>query len=529
MAMHTVDDKSFCFEGFTLDLWRGCLRSGNDEIALRPKSFEILRYLVENAGRLVSKDELIASIWPNVIVTDESVTRCVSDVRLALGDSNQRLIKTVRKRGYLFIAPTTRGEPDVNDSGDRHTSATSAPPLSVVVLPFANLGRNAATGGLADAITASLTMDLSRLPDYFVVARKSALTYSGRKADVRQIGREFGVRYVVEGSVQTEGSRTRVNAQIVDAETGAHLWAERFDKTASDMLDMQEEISARLARALDMQLIAAEDRRLQHERPSNLSSVDLTLRGWAIFFKTLSARGMVAARGMFEEALRLDGENVDALFGLSETHMWEVNSYLSNNPAEQIQVAEAAISRAQMLMPNDPRIRFGRAAVLLGKRLPEHALREIGVAISAASELPWLHASVGELKIFVGCAEETDEHVMEAIRLSPCDPLLGAWYCTLGVADLHIGRLDHAVRRLQKSVDLHPAFEISHFYLAAALAEIGHAAEAASACSKGLSLAPTFHLGKFRAEAQSANPIFLAQRERIYDGMRKAGLPEISA
>jgi hypothetical protein len=147
-----------------------------------------------------------------------------------------------------------------------------------------------------------------RQADYFVVAAKSALSHEGREANVRQVGRELGVRYVIEGSVQTQGSRTRVHAQIVDAKTGAHLWAERFDKTASDMLDAQEEISARLARALDMQLIAAEDRRLQHERPSNLSSVEFTLRGWAIFFKTLSARGMVAALGMFadsDEAARL--------------------------------------------------------------------------------------------------------------------------------------------------------------------------------------------------------------------------------
>jgi TolB-like protein/Flp pilus assembly protein TadD len=436
----------------------------------------------------------------------------------------------VRKRGYLFIAPlsgpTTNAEPAVNDAGDRPTAA-AAPPLSIVVLPFANLGPDAATDGFADAITASLTTDLSRLADYFVVARKSALTYKGREADVRQIGREFGVRYVVEGSVQRQASRIRVNAQLVDAETGAHLWAERFDKGASDLLDMQEEITARLARALDMQLIAAEDRRLEHKRSDDMTSVDFALRGWAIFFKTLSARGMAAARGKFEEALRLDGENVDALFGLSETHMWEVNSYLSNNRAEQIQVAEAAISKARILMPNDPRIRFGRAAILLAMHLPEQALREIDIAIDTAPDLSWLHASAGELKIFIGRAEETERHMKEAIRLSPCDPLLGVWYCTLGTADLHIGRLNEAVGLLQRSVDLHPACEITHFYLAAALAEIGRAAEAASACSHGLSLAPTFHLRKFRAEAQSVNPIFLAQRERICEGLRRAGLPEV--
>jgi TolB-like protein/Flp pilus assembly protein TadD len=528
--VHAVDGKSWCFEEFTLDLRRASVRRGTEEIALRPKSFEMLRYLVENAGRLVSKDELIGSIWPNVIVADESVTRCVSDVRLALGDTDQRLIKTVRKRGYLFMAPlkasTTDNEPVFAEAGDRRAAVAPAPPLSVVVLPFTSLGRNAAPDGFADAVTASLTTELSRISDYFVIARKSALIYQGREADVRQIGQKFGVRYVVEGSVQRHSNRIRVNAQLVDAQTGAHLWAERFDKTVSEPLDAQEEISARLARTLDMQLIAAEDRRLQQKCSAEMGSIDFALRGWAIFFKTLSARGMTAARGMFEEALRLDSGNVDALFGLSETHMWEVNSYLSNNRAGQIQAAEAAMARAQILMPNDPRIRFGRAAVLLAMHLPEQALREIDIAIDAAPGLSWLHASAGELKIFIGRAEETDGHVKEAIRLSPSDPLLGVWYCTLGAADLHVGRLNEAVERLQRSVDLHPAYEIGHFYLAAALAEVGRATEAARACFVGLSLAPTFRLGKLRAEAESANPIFLAQRERIYEGMRRAGLLE---
>jgi TolB-like protein/Flp pilus assembly protein TadD len=532
MAVHAVGGENWCFEGFTLDLRRAYLLSGTEEIALRPKSFDVLRYLVENAGRLVSKGELIGSIWSNVIVSDESVTRCVCDVRLALGDRNQRLIRTVPKRGYLFMAPLTAPtkdtEPVLEEAGHRPTAVAPAPPLSLVVFPFTNLNRNAATGGFADAITDSLTTELSRLPDYFVVARKSALIYKGRDADVRQIGRELGVRYVVEGSVQRKASRIRVSSQLVDVETGAHLWAERFDKTVGDLLDMQQEITTRLARALDVRLVAAEELRLQHVQSDNMSSVEFGLRGWAIFFRTLSARGMPEARGMFEEALRLDGGNVDALFGLSETHMWEVNCHLSNNRAEQMEVAEAAISRAQALTPNDPRIRFGRAAILLAMRLPEQALREIGIAIDAAPDLPWLHASAGRLKIFIGRAEETEGHLKEAIRLSPCDPLLGIWCCTLGVADLHLGRLNKAVEFLQRSVDLHPAYEISHFYLAAALAEVGSATEAARACFVGLSLAPTFGLGKLRAEAESANPIFLAQRERICEGMRRAGLPEVS-
>jgi adenylate cyclase len=254
MATQAANEDIFHFEGYTLDLRRACLHAGDREIELRPKSFEMLRYLVENAGRLVSKDELIKAVWPNVTVADESLTRCVSDVRLALGDADQRIIKTLLRRGYLFAAPVsagpmggsaTSGRPPGGPISDfisessltasTEPTSRSAPRLSLVVLPFANLSGDSAQDYLADVITEGLTAYLSRVRDSFVIARTSALAYKGKAADVKQIGQELGVRYILKGSVQQSARRVRVSAQLVDAHTGAHIWADRFDADRVDL------------------------------------------------------------------------------------------------------------------------------------------------------------------------------------------------------------------------------------------------------------------------------------------------------
>lgn len=215
--MPEVGEKVFSFESFTLDLRRGCLRREDREVELRPKSFEVLRYLVESAGRLVSKDELIRAVWPNVIVTDESLTRCVSDVRLALGDRDQRIVKTVPKRGYLFAtlisSPPTDSESETFKAPP--AEAPAAPPrLSIVVLPFANLGGGDEQDYFVDAITALLTTDLSRIPGSFVIARHTAFALRGTGLGIKQIGRELGVRYVMEGSV---GRRKPPSSSLVVA------------------------------------------------------------------------------------------------------------------------------------------------------------------------------------------------------------------------------------------------------------------------------------------------------------------------
>jgi TolB-like protein len=534
--MPEVGGKVFSFESFTLDLKRGCLRREDREVELRPKSFEVLRYLVENAGRLVSKDELIRAVWPSVIVTDESLTRCVSDARLALGDKGQRIIETVPRRGYLFAAPISLPpeRPDREDAIDRidrrPTGAAAkaeqretAPLLSIVVLPFANLGGGKEQDYFVDGITESLTTDLSRIRGAFVIACNTAFAYRGRAMDARQIGRELGVRYVMEGSVQSGADRIRVNAQLIDAETGAHLWAERFDKPRADIFDMQDEITARLARLTGIEIVIAEGRRVERERPDNMDSVDLAMRGWATWSRTQTLERTRAARGLFEAALRLDDRNTRALVGLAGTCLHEIFYFAADNPAEQTRIAEAALSKALALEPDSASAHFWHANLLYELRAPERALRECVLAISLDRNYAWAHAFAGAMKTFLGRADETEADVANAIRLSPRDPGLGHWHFYAGAADLFLGRFDHAIDRLRRSIDINPNVGLPCLFLAAGLALVGRAADASEAREAGLRLIPSFNISKFRSEPMSDNPVYLAQREKLLEGMRRAG------
>jgi TolB-like protein len=403
---------------------------------------------------------------------------------------------------------------------------SSRPRLSIVVLPFTNLGGDGEQDDFVDAITENLTTELSRLPDYFVIACKTAFAYKGKAVDARHIGRELRVRYVLEGSVQSSTDRLRVNAQLIDAESGAHLWAERFDKPRADLFDMQDEITARLTRAMDIKLVIIEAERSKLERSNKLDSIDLALRGHAIFFQRMSVVGAREARDMFEEALRVDDLNVDALMGLVETHTWEVNNYMSPKRIEQIFQAETAMSKASELAPLSARMHFCRAALSVALRAPERAFCDIELAMSLDRDLPFVHMRAGWIKIFLGRAEETEGHLNDAMRLSPHDPLLGIWHANLGSAALHLGTIDKAVDHLRKAIELASNHELPYFYLAAALALQGRESEAAQVCKVGKRLAPIFRIGKCRAEVQSDNPVFLQQRDRVYEGLEKAGLPE---
>jgi TolB-like protein len=525
----------YFFEDYSFDTERRELQRGPKIVPITRQVFALLDYLIRNRDRVVSKDDLVNAIWNRRIVSDAALTTRLNAARNAVGDSGQeqRLIKTLARQGFRFVGTIFEDQQRAvgRDSlathgGDFGKMPSSAPRLSIVVLPFANLSGEKQQDDFVDAITENLTTDISRLPDYFVISCKTAFAFKGKIVDARQIGRELGVRYVLEGSVQSGTDRLRVNAQLIDAESGAHLWAERFDKPRADPFDMQDEITARLARAMDVQLVAAETRRLEREEPKELDAVDLALRGWTVFFQKVSVAGAREARSIFEEALRIDNTNVDVLMGLVETHLREVNAYMSQARAEQVRLAEAAMSKATELTPLTTRMHFGRAALLIALRAPERALREVELAMSLDPDLPYVHMRAGWVKIFLGRGEEAEGHVTTAMRLSPRDPMLGGWYAILGLADLQLGRLDMAVDRLRKAIEIAPNNELPYFHLAAALALQDRKSEAAQASEMGRRLAPIFRIGKCRVEVQSDNPVFLLQRNRIYEGMERAGVPE---
>jgi TolB-like protein len=405
-------------------------------------------------------------------------------------------------------------------------SEPTPPRLSLVVLPFVNIGSNAEDDHFADGITETLTTDLSRCSGVWAISRSTALAYKGKPLDTRQIGRELGVRYVLEGSVQNAGERTRFNAQLVDAESGAHLWAERFDKQRTDPLEVQDEVITRLARTIHIELIAAESQRATRERPDRLDSMDYTLHGWSLWYRHRSLEAARRARSCFEAALRLDEYNVGALLGFADTHMSEVNMYASDDRAGQIRAAEAAATKALLLAPDSANAHVTYGTVLYAMCAPERALREFKLAIGLDGNLAIAHAYVGLMKFFLGRAGETHAHVEEAIRLSPRDPLLFRWHFFVGLADIYLGRVVRGIESMRKSVEINPNWGLSQFVLAGALALAGLLAEAAEVCAIARRLAPNFAIAKYRAEAIGDNPVYLAQREYFDKGLRLAGAPE---
>ena len=423
--------------------------------------------------------------------------------------------------------PTVTGEKSEGETATTpEAAARGAPRLSVAVLPFLNIGGSAEDDPFVDGITETLTTDLSRSPGVFAISRSTAFSYKGKPIDTRQIGRELGVRYVLEGSVQNAGERIRFNAQLIDAESGAHLWAERFDKQRADLLDLQDEVTTRLARTIHVELIAAESRRATREHPDHLDSVDHTLHGWAAWNQHLSLEAARKARHFFEAALRLDEHNVGALLGFAKAHVWEVNMYTSDDRAGQNRAAEAAVTKALALAPDSADAHLTYGTVLFAMRAPERALREFEFAVSLEANLATAHAYLGLMKVFLGRARETRAHVAEAMRLSPRDPLLFLWHFFIGVADIHLGRMVHALESLRKSVEINPNWGLSQFVLAGTLGLAGLLAEAAEVCAVAQRLAPNFTIAKFRAEAVSDNLVYLAQREHFCEGLRLAGAPE---
>jgi TolB-like protein len=403
----------------------------------------------------------------------------------------------------------------------------SAPPrLSMVVLPFANIGGGAEQEHFVDGVTESLTTDLSRIRGSFVIGRNTAFTYKGKHVDLKQIGRELNVRYVLEGSVQRGGNRMRVNVQLIDAETGSHLWAERFDKPVADLFDMQDEIVARLAGTLNAQLIAAEARRA--EQAPNPDSMDLYFQGLAWFNKGATPDNLGRARSFFDRALTADPGNVDALVGSALADVRAGSSSFVADPFAVFAAAEAKSTKALLLVPDHA---LGHACLGLTKMFTKRAaegIAECEHALALDRNLAVARSYIGLGKIFVGRAEETEDHTVEALRLSPRDTQAYAWMTGAGIAKLHLGGYEQAVAWFRRTIEANRNHPLTYFCLAAALAQLGRLDEARSAAKAGLALNPSYTISRahIALTAMSDDPTYLARIERILDDQRKAGVPE---
>jgi TolB-like protein len=398
--------------------------------------------------------------------------------------------------------------------------------LSMVVLPFANIGAGAEQEHFVDGVTESLTTDLSRIRGALVIPRNTAFTYKGKSLDVKTIGRELNIRYVLEGSVQRSGRRMRVNVQFIDAETGNHLWAERFDKPLADLFDMQDEIVARLAGALNGQLAAAEARRA--EKAPTPDSMDLYFQGMAWLNKGPTPDNVAQARSLFDRALIADPDNVDALVGSAAADTVAGASTFVTDPMAAFATAEGKLTKALSLVPDHAPGHMQLGHVCIYTKRASQGIAECEHALALDRNLATAHAFIGLGKIFVGRAEETEAHVGEAARLSPRDSDAHAWKTFVGVAKLLLGSYEQAAAWFRRAIEANRNYPIPYFLSAAGLAQLGRVDEARSAVMAGLALNPAFAISRARAgwTDMSDDPTYLAQLEPIFDGLRKSGVPE---
>jgi TolB-like protein/Tfp pilus assembly protein PilF len=403
------------------------------------------------------------------------------------------------------------------------------PRLSIVVLPFANLNSDPEQQYFADGITEDLTTDLSRLGGTSVISRNTAFTYQGKRIDTRQIGRELGVRYVLEGSVRRSGDHIRINAQLIDAQTDAHLWAERFDGDVSNLLALQDEVARRIAIALNVEMVAVEA-----ARPTdNPDALDYILRGRAASAKPPSPDKYAEVIDLFEHALTLDPKSVEAQSRLVTYLMARVLDNMASSPAADIARAEMLAEQALAASPRSALAHHAKGQVLRAQRRYAEAIPEYETVL--AVNRSWVSAlhHVGQCKLFAGSIDETIPLLEQAIRLSPRDPELGNFFQVIGQVHLLQSRTDEAILWFEKARNANPVHSGMRAYLASAYALKAETERAAAELLQAQRLANDDRyssIARLRAGGNGGYwgvPKIRALFEAtFFAGLRKAGMPE---
>ncbi|MCW8088293.1 winged helix-turn-helix domain-containing tetratricopeptide repeat protein [Sabulicella glaciei] len=525
---------TFHFASFTLDPRRAALidRSGA-EVVLRPKTFDVLWHLLANAGRLVSREELLTAVWPGVFVADDNLTGCVAEIRRALHDDG-RLLRTMPRRGYLLDAEVTRdgsptaqaGSAESPPSLDRQISWEATPrplpPLvraSLVVLPFSNLSDDPGQEYFVDGMTEELTTALSRVRWFFVIARNSAFTYKGRAVDVRQVGRELGVRYVIEGSVRRSDGHVRITVQMIETETGHHVWADRFDGTMEDIFALQDRVAEAVAAAVEPKLEAAEIGRAYTKPTENLDAYDLYLRALSRAYR-FTRKDSDVAMSKLRQAVALD-PNFALAKAFSAGHRVIRKAQGWSGPEEWVEGAAWARD-ALKLEPDDPSVlRLAALAVA-------YLARDYAAGIAAAERA--LARNSGSAQVLVSCAwvyifacqsEKAIGLLERAMRLSPHDHEKVLMFSGTALAHLVAGDWDAAIHWADRSVRYTPSWLSGRRMLVGALMLSGRGADAREAAADLRSVVPPDQ------SLEDVVPPLRDQqvRDRYIAALRAAGVP----
>jgi TolB-like protein len=522
----------FQFEDYVLDTDRRELRRGGDLVPLAPRDFDLLDHLIRNRQRVVSKDDLIAAVWDGRIVSESALTTRINAVRRAIGDSGekQRLIKTLPQKGIRFVGAVRE---DQVLAGGRPADSVPAEPSrpvltlpdkpSVAVLPFTNVGGDPEQDYFADGMADEIINALSRCSWLFVIARNSSFTYKGRAVDIRQVGRELGVRYVLEGSVRRGGDRLRLTGQLIEAATGAHIWADRFDGEMSDIFDLQDRITANIVGAIEPKLQLAEFERLKQKSAADLNAYDLLLRAQQLHYE-FTEEAFSAAIQCLHQALAIDPSYAPAMALAAYCYVERRLQGWPQNPEAEAVVGHRLATRAVDLARDDANALWMAA----------WAIRVLGKDPSRAGELLRLSLQLNPNSVMALTAAAWSESLLgnptealqlldRAERISPRDPR--AWLMASARANAHFmgDQYSEAASWARKALARNPRSTRALRILGMSLAILGEMDKAAEVIREVLTIEPGLTISKMRARLDFWTE---AAWKKPAEALRLAGLPE---
>jgi TolB-like protein len=523
------------FEDYVLDPERRELTRGSEAVAVGPQVFDLLLYLVQNREHVVSKDELLDVVWGGRIVSESTLTTHINTARKAIGDSGQeqRLIRTIARKGFRFVGNVTEAHASEEFGSSKiepvKSNETPADALalpdepSIAVLPFMNLSGDPEQEYFADGVVDDIISALSRIRWLFVVARNSSFTYEGRAVDVKQVGRELGVRYVLEGSVRKTANRVRITGQLIDATTGGHLWADRFEGTLGDIFDLQDQLTENVVGAIAPQLERAEIERAKQKPTKSLDARDYYLRGMANLHRG-TRDSTDEALAQFHHALQLDPDFASACAMAAWCHLWrKANGWMIDRPLE---IAEGArLARRAVELGRDDAVALTRSGSVLGHLAGDLyggiALIDRALVLNPNLASAWFLG--GFLRVWHGEPDGAIEHFARAMRLSPLDPEMYRMQAGTALAHLFARRFDTASAWAEKASRDLPSFLIPASIIAASHALAGRTDEARRAMDHLRQLDPALRISNLTDWLPIHRPEDLAT---FADGLRRAGLPE---
>jgi len=522
----------FFFADHTLDTDRRELCRGSEPIAVEPQVFDLLVYLLQNHDRVVSKDDLIASVWGGRIVSDSTLTSRINATRKAVGDSgeDQKLIRTIARKGLRFVG-TVRTQPN----GAETIHATSPPPReihepsrpalplpdrpAIAVLPFANMSGDPEQEYFSDGISEDIITALSKLRWFFVIARNSSFIYKGKAVHMKQVAEELGVGYVVEGSVRKVGDRVRITAQLNDVATGSHIWAERYDRGLADVFAVQDEITEAIVAAIEPQLYAAESFRAKRKAPDSMDAWDLVMRALSHYWRVTRQDNLVA-QALLEKATAIDPNSGQALGVLAASHTFSAHMGWAD-VATVAPIAERAALAAILADSEDAWAHHALGSVYMFTRRFDHTLAEFELALRLNPNFSLAQGYYGLALAYCGRWEEADTAARRALRRSPRDPFSAVYYGIAAYAQF-IGRnYDEAMRLSREGIRQRVDFVGAHRVLTAAAGMAGQADLAKVALQELRRAQPNISLAWIASQMPIKQD---ADREHYLEGFRRAGL-----